>query len=53
MDEYRAVMIRTLENKILLAENNQQQFLWVPIEILKDIVDLLREEPGFERSPVQ
>lgn len=42
--EYAYIVSRTLENKISFAENNDQNTLLVTLDVLKDILALLKEQ---------
>lgn len=42
--EYAYIVRRTIENKIAFAENNDQNTLLVTLDVLKDILDLLKEK---------
>lgn len=42
--EYAYIVSRTLENKIMFAENNGQNTLLVTLDVLKDILALLKEQ---------
>lgn len=42
--EYAYIVSRTLENKIAFAEENNQNTLLVTLNVLKDILALLKEQ---------
>ncbi len=42
--KYAYIVSRTLENKIAFAENNDQNTLLVTLDVLKDILALLKEQ---------
>ncbi len=42
--EYAYIVRRTLENKIAFAENNNQNALLVTLDVLKDILALLKKQ---------
>lgn len=45
------IISRTLENKIAIAENNDQNTLIVTIDVLKEILALLKEQEAVEPIP--
>ncbi len=44
MEYYAYIVRRTLENKIAFAEENNQNTLLVTLDVLKDILALLKEQ---------
>ena len=42
--EYAYIVSRTLENKIAFAEETNQNTLLVTLDVLKNILDLLKEQ---------
>ena len=44
MTDRAYIVSRTLENKIAIAENNDQNTLIVTLDVLKTILDLLKEQ---------
>ena len=44
MTDRAYIVSRTLENKIAIAENNDQNTLLVTLDVLKTILDLLKEQ---------
>lgn len=44
MNDITHIVIRTLENKIVLAENNDQNAMLVTLDVLKEILALLKEQ---------
>lgn len=49
MTDRAYIVSRTLENKIAIAENNDQNTLLVTLDVLKEILALLKEQE--EREP--
>ena len=45
------IISRTLENKIAIAEHNNQNTLLVTLDVLKEILDLLKEQEGYVSIP--
>ena len=46
MTDWAYIINRTLENKIAIAENNNQNTLLVTLDVLKEILALLKEHEG-------
>lgn len=44
MNDRACIVSRTLENKIAIAENNNQNTLLVTLDVLKEILALLKEQ---------
>ena len=44
MTDRAYIVSRTLENKIAIAENNNQNSLLVTLEVLKEILAILKEQ---------
>lgn len=44
MTDRAYIVSRTLEHKIAIAENNDQNTLWVTLDVLKEILALLKEQ---------
>ena len=44
MTDRAYIISRTLENKIAIAENNNQNSLLVTLEVLKEILAILKEQ---------
>lgn len=44
MTDRAYIVSRTLENKIAIAENNNQNTLFVTLDVLKEILALLKEQ---------
>lgn len=44
MTEREYIIIRTLENKIAVAENNNQKILFVTREVMEELLSLVKEQ---------
>lgn len=44
MNDITHIVIRTLENKIAIAENNDQNTMLVTLDVLKEILVILKEQ---------
>ena len=44
MNDITHIAIRTLENKIAIAENNDQNTMLVTLDVLKEILVILKEQ---------
>ena len=44
MTEREYIIIRTLENKIAVAENNNQKILFVTRELMEELLSLVKEQ---------
>ena len=49
MTDRAYIISRTLENKIAIAENNDQNTLLVTLDVLKEILTLLKEQDAVVR----
>ena len=49
MTDRAYIVSRTLENKIAIAENNDQNTLFVTLDVLKEILALLKEQEAVVR----
>lgn len=45
MTDMAYIISKTLEHKIAIAENNDQNTLFVTLDVLKEILALLKEQP--------
>lgn len=50
MPDRKYIVSRTLENKIAIAENNDQNTMLVTLDVLKEILALLKEYEQSEQS---
>lgn len=44
MTEREYTIIRSIENKIALAENNNQKILFITLDLMKEIITMLKKQ---------
>ena len=49
MHDRAYIVSRTLENKIAIAENNDQHTLFVTLDVMKEILALLKEQDAVKK----